>query len=154
MVGHVTYDQAEWRSGRERFEAGTPPIAEAIGLGAATRFLSDIGLEVVGETVRELHRYLLDRLRTCSGITIIDGGGMSGVLSINIQGVHPHDAATIFDQHDIALRAGGHCALPLMTELGTDSTIRCSLYLYNTREDIDRVIFVINRIQELFRQKT
>ena len=125
-----------------KFEAGTPPIAEAIGLAAAVDYLETFGLDAVRAHERALTAYALDRLREDHGSRLrihgpSDPARRSGVLSMALEGVHPHDVSQVLDQHAVCIRAGHHCAKPLMRLLGVGATARASLYLYNDRDDID-----------------
>ncbi len=125
-----------------KFEAGTPPIAEAIGLAAAVDYLETFGLDAVRAHERALTAYALDRLREDHGSRLrihgpSDPARRSGVLSMALEGVHPHDVSQVLDQHAVCIRAGHHCAKPLMRLLGVGATARASLYLYNDRDDVD-----------------
>jgi len=139
-----------------KFEAGTPPIAEAIGLGAAVEYLDAIGLERVHEHEAALAAYALDRLRDAYGdeITIFgpepDPQRRSGVISFSFAGVHPHDVAQVLDTRGICVRAGHHCAKPLMRCLGVGATTRASLYLYNDEEDVDALVDGLAEVRDLF----
>ena len=138
-----------------KFEAGTPPIAEIIGLGAAVRFLDSLGMKNIREHEISLTEYAFMKLKECHGDDIqihgpstIDSRG--GVLSIAYKDVHPHDLSQVLDQHGICVRAGHHCAKPLMRELGVGATARASLYLYNTESDIDILAEALGEAGELF----
>jgi cysteine desulfurase / selenocysteine lyase len=138
-----------------KFEAGTPPIAEIIGLGAAVRFLDSLGMKNIREHEISLTKYAFMKLKECHGDDIqIHGpseiGKRGGVLSLAYRDVHPHDLSQVLDQHGICVRAGHHCAKPLMRELGVGATARASLYLYNTESDIDILAEALGEAGELF----
>lgn len=135
-----------------RFETGTPPIAEAIGLGRALEFINEIGLENIHNYEKQLHNYAIDKLKNIEGITIYNKTSDVGIISFNIDGVHPHDAATFFDQASICLRAGHHCAQLITKWLKCVGTLRASFYIYNTYEDIDKFIEVIKQTVDFFKQ--
>lgn len=123
-----------------RFEAGTPNIEGAIGLGAAIDFLNAVGMERIAAHERELMEYLQDTMREIEGIEIYGKDpNKSGAFSFNIRGAHPSDVGTLLDNQGVAVRTGHHCAQPLMDRYGIPGTVRASLALYNTREDIDRL---------------
>jgi cysteine desulfurase/selenocysteine lyase len=153
MISDVTLFDATWADIPHRFEAGTPPIVEAIGLHAAIDYLDSIGMEQVLRHDRELTEIALDRLGDLPGLQIqgprdlIDRGG---VVSMVMDGVHAHDLATILDEGGVAVRAGHHCAKPLMRRLGVTATARASFYVYNTEEDIDALVTGLRRAGELF----
>ena len=134
-----------------RFEAGTPAIVEAIGLGAAADYLTGIGIERIGAHERALRAYASERLARIAGVRILGGGTrQAGIISFVLEGVHPHDIATILDQSGVAIRAGHHCAQPLMRRLGVPATARLSFGIYNTREDVDAMIEALGEVRELF----
>ena len=138
-----------------KFEAGTPPIAEIIGLGAAVRFLDSLGMKNIREHEISLTKYAFMKLKECHGGDIQIHGPSEiskrgGVLSIADKDVHPHDLSQVLDQHGICVRAGHHCAKPLMRELGVGATARASLYLYNTESDIDILAEALGEAGELF----
>ncbi|MFO4632533.1 MAG: aminotransferase class V-fold PLP-dependent enzyme [Actinomycetota bacterium] len=138
-----------------KFEAGTPPIAEIIGLGAAVKFLDSLGMKNIREHEISLTKYAFMKLKECHGDDIQIHGpseieNRGGVLSIAYKDVHPHDLSQVLDQHGICVRAGHHCAKPLMRELGVGATARASLYLYNTESDIDILAEALGEAGELF----
>ena len=138
-----------------KFEAGTPPIAEIIGLGAAVKFLDSLGMKNIREHEISLTEYAFMKLKECHGDDIQIHGPSDiekrgGVLSIAYKDVHPHDLSQVLDQHGICVRAGHHCAKPLMRELGVGATARASLYLYNTESDIDILAEALGEAGELF----
>ncbi len=136
-----------------KFEAGTPAIAEAIGLGAAVDYLSAIGMEMIAAHEREIVEYALERLEEIPGVTIFGppADHKGGVLSFTLNGVHAHDVAQILDQHGIAVRAGHHCAMPLHEKFGITATSRASFYLYNIPEEVDRLVEAIYKVKFLFK---
>jgi cysteine desulfurase/selenocysteine lyase len=153
MISDVTLHDATWAPIPHRFEAGTPPIIEAVGLHAAIDYLDSIGMDKVLEHDRELTEVALTRLGDVPGLhiqgpTTLDDRG--GVLSMSMDGVHAHDLATILDEQGVAVRSGHHCAKPLMRRLGVAATARASFYVYNTEEDIDALVSGLRRAGELF----
>ena len=135
-----------------RFETGTPPIAEAIGLGKALEFINEIGLENIHKHERQLHTYALNKLEEIKGITIYNKTSDVGIISFNVDGVHPHDAATFFDEANICIRAGHHCAQLITKWLKCVGTLRASIYIYNTYEDIDKFVEVVKQTVDFFKQ--
>jgi cysteine desulfurase/selenocysteine lyase len=143
MINEVRYDYADWTSLPWKFEAGTPNIAGAAGFSAALDYLNRIGMAAVREHELELTSYALNRIAEMPGIMVFgpaDARQKGGVISFNYSSIHPHDMATYLDSLGIAVRAGHHCAQPLMKRLGVTATARASFYIYNTREDVDRLI--------------
>lgn len=135
-----------------RFEAGTPAIAEAIGLKAAIDFLNALGMDKVEQYEKHLLDYATEKLKAIDGVHLIGTAPhRASILSFIIEGVHPHDAGTIFDHCGVAVRAGHHCAQPAMEALGLTATIRASLALYNTRDDIDVLVEAIHKTKEMFK---
>lgn len=153
MISNVTLQTATWAEIPHRFEAGTPPITEAVGLHAAIDYLDAIGMEKVFAHDAELTQIALERLSDVPGLqvqgpkTIEDRGG---VISMTMDGIHAHDLATILDDNDVAVRAGHHCAKPLMRCLGVAATARASFYVYNDTSDIDALVAGLRRAGELF----
>ena len=141
MINSVTMTKSTWNDIPYKFEAGTPNIAQAIGLGAAIDYINEIGLTNIQDYVKHLVKTALGKLRAIDGLTIYGHqvGESSSVISFNLEGVHPHDLAQFLDQDGIAVRAGHHCAQPIMDKLSVSSTIRASFYLYNTEEEIDKL---------------
>lgn len=153
MIDFVSLYDSTWKELPWKFEAGTPNIAGAIALGAAIDFLTEIGLEEIHQYEATLVAYVLPKLLAIDGLTIYgphDPKVHTGVLAFNIDGLHPHDTATALDMEGVAVRAGHHCAQPLMKDLNVPATARASFYLYNTKADADRLIAAIIATKEFF----
>jgi cysteine desulfurase/selenocysteine lyase len=153
MISRVTVSMTEWNELPWKFEAGTSSYVDAIGLGAAVDYLTDVGLERIHEHELSLVGYLLPRLKEIPGVTICGPKTLEsrvGVVSFNIEGIHPHDVATIFDREAVCVRAGHHCNQPLMTRLGVPATTRASFYLYNTIEECDALVRVVHSAKKVF----
>lgn len=153
MIADVTLEGATWAPIPHRFEAGTPPIIQAVGLHAAVDYLDAIGMDRVFAHDQELTRVALERLADVPGVRIHGPKGLEdrgGVISVTMDGAHPHDLATILDEGGVAVRAGHHCAKPLMRELGVAATARISFYVYNTVDDVDAAVRGLRRAGELF----
>jgi len=153
MILRVTLEKTEFQEPPHRFEAGTPDIAGAIGLGAAVDFIEELGRDNILEHEEALTGYGVDRLSRISGLRLLDAGQRRlGILSFDLEGVHPHDVAQVLDQHHVAVRAGHHCAQPLMEWFGLAGTTRASLGVYNDDRDIDRLAEAIEAAREMFRR--
>ena len=151
MIRTVSFEESTWNELPYKFEAGTPNIAGAIGLGAAIGFMTELGMEAIAAHEREVLTYATERLGELDGIRIIGTAPeKAGILSFVVEGVHPHDVGTIVDQHGVAIRAGHHCAMPLMRRYGVPATSRASLALYNTRSDVDALVEGLRRVKEIF----
>lgn len=150
MIDFVGLYESTWKELPWKFEAGTPIIAGAIGLGAAIDFLEDIGLETIEKYEHELASYALDKMSQIEGITIYGPKNRAGLVTFNIEDVHPHDLSTVLDAEGIAVRAGHHCAQPLMKWLNVSATARASFYLYNTEEEVDKLVAGIIKTKEYF----
>jgi cysteine desulfurase/selenocysteine lyase len=150
MIDFVGLYESTWKELPWKFEAGTPIIAGAIGLGAAIDFLQDIGLDNIEAYEHKLADYALQQLSEVEGITIYGPKHRAGLVTFNIEDVHPHDVATVLDAEGIAVRAGHHCAQPLMKWLNVSSTARASFYLYNTEEEVDKLVTGIIKTKEYF----
>ena len=153
MIRDVRLFESTWAPVPQKFEAGTPPFAEAVGLGAAVDYLSEIGMDQVLEHDRRLTAYALERLREIPGLAVqgpLDTADRGGVVSFDIPGIHAHDIATILDEHGVAVRAGHHCAKPLMRRLGLAATARASFYIYNDAEDVDALVEALGAARRLF----
>lgn len=152
MIERVTFEHTTFNRLPYKFEAGTPHIAGAIGLGAAVAYLNSLGRTAVAAYEDELLQYATERLQEIPGLRLIGTAPHKvSVLSFVIDGVHPYDAGTLLDQMGIAVRTGHHCAQPLMDWLGLSGTIRASLALYNTREEIDALVTALYRVIRLLR---
>jgi cysteine desulfurase/selenocysteine lyase len=151
MIKEVTFEKATWHDIPWKFEAGTPNIAGAIGLAAAVQFIGSIGFDKIQENERKLNLYALEELRKISGLEIIGPQeNRVGVISFALNSIHSHDIATILDQNNVAVRAGHHCTMPLMQYLGLSGTTRASFGMYNTMEDVDRLMSGIKEVQKIF----
>lgn len=151
MIRSVTFEKTTYNTVPDRFEAGTPHIAGVIGLGAAIEYVNEIGLEAITTYERELLAYATDQLSRISGLRLIGTAKeKAGVLSFVVDGIHPHDLGTLLDNEGIAIRAGHHCAQPLMSRFGVPATARASLAFYNTRADIDALAAGIHQAIEFF----
>ena len=154
MIDFVTLYESTWKELPSKYEAGTPNIAGAIALGAAIDYLNEIGMETIHHYEQELVAYVLPKLHEIEGITTYgpqDPEHHTGVIAFNLEGVHPHDVATALDMEGVAVRAGHHCAQPLMNYLNLPATARASFYFYNTKEDADRLIEAIQATKEFFK---
>jgi cysteine desulfurase / selenocysteine lyase len=151
MIASVSFEKTTYNRLPFRFEAGTPNIAGVVGLGAAMDYLTEIGLDSISAYEEELLDYGTERLRSIPGLRIVgEARHKASVLSFVLDGVHPHDIGTILDQEGVAVRTGHHCAQPVMDRFGIPATARASLALYNTREDIDRLVSGLNTVREVF----
>lgn len=153
MIDFVGLYESTWKELPWRFEAGTPIIAGAIGLGAAIDFLEEIGLDTITEHEHKLAAYAMEKMSTVDGLTIYgpkSAENRAGVITFNIEDVHPHDVATVLDAEGIAVRAGHHCAQPLMKWLNVSATARASFYLYNSEDDVDKFVDGIVKTKEYF----
>ncbi|HYL48641.1 MAG TPA: cysteine desulfurase [Stellaceae bacterium] len=151
MIEHVTFEKTSFQRPPYRFEAGTPDISGAIGLAMALDYIEALGREAIFAHEEELTGYGVDKLSRLPGIRLVEAGQRRlGILSIDVQGVHPHDLATVLDQHHVAVRAGHHCAQPLMDRLGLAGTTRASLGIYNNARDIDALAAALTAAQKLF----
>jgi cysteine desulfurase / selenocysteine lyase len=157
MIRSVLYDSYTWNDLPWKFEAGTSDIAGGIGFGAAVDYLDYFGMESIRNHEKELTQYALEKLKEIKGVTVYgpsqkDIESRSGVIAFSIDKVHPHDVAQVFDAEGVAIRAGHHCAMPLVTQkLGIPALSRISFYLYNTESEIDTAIDAIKKVKELFR---
>ena len=144
----TTYHDLPWK-----FEAGTQAIAEVIGLGAAVDYLNALGMEAVRTHEREITEYAFEALSDIDGLTLYGPppSRRAGVISFSLAGIHPHDLATIADRDQVCLRAGHHCAMPLMTRLGVAATARASFYVYTQKDEVDRLVGSIKEAQRIFK---
>jgi cysteine desulfurase / selenocysteine lyase len=153
MISSVSAEETRWAQSPAKFEAGTSNIAEAIGLGAAVDFLQDIGMDRVREHERELAGYAIERLTAVPGVTIHgprDPAERGALVSFALDGVHPHDVAEILGRDGVCVRAGHHCAQPLMRFLGVGATSRASFGVHNTHEDVDALIAGLDKVKAVF----
>jgi cysteine desulfurase/selenocysteine lyase len=152
MIRKVTLEHTTWNELPAKFEAGTAPIAEAVGLGAAIDYVGEVGLDALERYERELLDYALPRLAEVPGLKLFGppADQRAGILSFELEGVHPHDVAQILDWEGVAVRAGHHCNQPLMTKLGVPATTRASFYLYTLREEIDRLVEGLHKVRQTF----
>jgi cysteine desulfurase / selenocysteine lyase len=150
MIDFVELYDSTWKELPWKFEGGTPIIGDAIALGAAIDYLEQIGMENIERHEKEITSYALEQLKTIEGIDIYGPQHRGGLVTFNLTGVHPHDVATALDTEGIAIRAGHHCAQPLMKWLECTATARASFYLYNTKEEIDILISALHKTKEFF----
>ena len=153
MIHKVGRDEITWAKLPAKFEGGTPAIAEAVGFAEAVRWLDGVGLDAAHAAELELTAYGIERLAEVPGLRLFGppaGEDRGGILSFELDGVHPHDVSEILDRHGVAVRAGHHCAQPLMERLGVPATTRASLAVYNTRGEIDRLVEGLADAREIF----
>ncbi len=152
MIDFVGLEDATWTDLPTKFEAGTPLIAEAIGFAEAIRYIDELGLEEIHQHEYELVNYAYNEMSKIEGLEIYGPSPekRAGLITFNVEGVHPHDLATALDSEGVAVRAGHHCAQPLMKWLNQSSTARASFYVYNTTEDVDKLIQALYRTKEFF----
>jgi len=151
MINSVNMDESTWNEVPWKFEAGTPNIAQVIGLGAAIDYIEKIGIENIHQHEQELLHYGLDLLDQNKDVTLYGGAeNRGGVISFNVKNIHPHDLAKFLDTDGICIRAGHHCAQPIMNKLGLSATARASFYLYNTKEDIEKLVESIKKTVRIF----
>ncbi len=155
MIRQVTLEGAQWNDLPWKFEAGTPAIAQAIGFGVAVDYLKTLGMEQVRQHEVELTAYALDRLSQVEGVNILGPHNIKirgGAVSFTFGDIHPHDLASMLNYHNIAIRAGHHCAQPLHDKLGLSATARASFYVYNTAEEIDRLAEGLEAARKVFEE--
>ena len=153
MIASVDFQTATWNELPAKFEAGTPMVAEAVGLGAAVDYLAGLGMDSVRAHERALTAYMLERLAQVPGLSVVgpaEAGARGGLASFTIEGMHPHDIAELADRSGVCIRAGHHCAQPLMRCLGVDATARSSVGVYNEPADIDALVESLIRGREVF----
>jgi cysteine desulfurase / selenocysteine lyase len=152
MIRSVTFEKTEYNDLPYKFEAGTPNIAGAIGMGAALEYVESIGIEAIAAHEADLLDYATAQVSAIPGLRIIGTAReKAAIVSFTLDGVHAHDVGTILDNNGVAIRAGHHCAMPVMEQFGISGTARASFALYNTREDVDALISGIHRVQRMFR---
>ena len=151
MIASVSFERTTYLEPPHRFEAGTPDISGAIGLGYALDYIDGLGREAIREHEDALTGYALRQLSGLPGVSVVGGGQRQlGVISFTIEGIHPHDVGQVLDQNNVAVRAGHHCAQPLMDRLGVAGTTRASFGVYNDEADVDALVAAIKKAQELF----
>jgi len=151
MIRTVAFEQTTFAPSPQRFEAGTPNIAGAVGLGAAIEYVRGIGLERIAAHEHALLEQATAALADIRGLRLVGtAANKAGILSFLVDGIHPHDLGTILDSEGVAIRAGHHCAMPLMTRLGIPGTARASFALYNSPADIDALVAAIHKAQRMF----
>ena len=150
MIRSVSMEKTTWNELPYKFEAGTPAIAEAVGFGAAIDYVSAVGLEAIEEHEHEVLAYALGRLGELSWIEVYGPPPerRAGIVSFNVEGVHPHDVAQVLDWEGVAVRAGHHCTQPLMSKLGVSATTRASFYLYSIPEEVDRLVDGLHKVKK------
>ena len=154
MVDSVTMESATWAATPRKFEAGVPNMAQAVGLSAAIDYLNHIGMHNIAQHEQDLTSYLLKGIIGISGVKVVgpvDMKDRGGVVSFTVDGVHPHDVGQVLDQYGIAVRTGHHCAWPLMRKLNLVGTTRASLYLYNSKSDVDSLLESIEKVKSYFK---
>ena len=151
MISSVTFEKSEYNIVPFKFEAGTPNITGAVGLGAAIEYLEQLDWAAVQAYEHELHQYAAERLTAVPGVRLVGTASQkASVLSFVMETVHPHDIGTILDQEGVAIRTGHHCTQPVMQRLGIPATARASLAFYNTREEIDALVAALDKVREIF----
>ena len=151
MISSVTFEKTTYNVVPYKFEAGTPDIAGAIGLGAALEYIGDLGMDKIAAHERELLAYATEAVGAIPGVRLIGTAReRAGVLSFMLEGVHPHDLGTILDREGIAIRTGHHCAQPVMDRFGIPATARASFAVYNTKEEVDALVEGIRAAREVF----
>lgn len=156
MISYVGFDTIRWNEVPLKFEAGTPAFVEAIGLGAAVDYLSQLGMEAVRAHEHEITSYALERMAEIPGVTIYgpnDASVRGGVVTFNVDKIHPHDLATLLDQEGVAIRAGHHCAQPLHQRLGLPATARASFYVYSQLHEVDALVEAIYKAKVTLQRK-
>lgn len=154
MIDFVYESHSTWIELPWKFESGTPNIAGAIALGAAIDYIQELGIDQIHQHEAELIDYVMPKLQNIEGLTIYgpkDNKKRSGVIAFNIEGLHPHDVATALDMEGVAVRAGHHCAQPLLNYLDTPATARASFYIYNTKADCDKLVEALQKTKEFFK---
>jgi cysteine desulfurase/selenocysteine lyase len=154
MISRVDFESSTWNELPWKFEAGTSPIAEGVGLGEAVDYLSALGMERVRAHEKDLTAYALERLPEVEGLRLFgprDVERRGGVVSFELEGMHPHDIAELCDREAVCIRAGHHCAMPLMRQMGVPATARASFHVYNSKEDIDRLVDALHKARDVFK---
>ena len=155
MIEYVYEQETTFAELPAKFEAGTQNVGGAVGLSAAIDYINYIGMDTIADIEKELTNYLFDKLSKLEFVTIYGPRNLehkAGVISFNINGVHPHDVASVLDSIGVCVRSGNHCAQPLLRKMDIDSTVRASLYMYNTKEDIDKLVIGLNKTYDMFKK--
>ena len=155
MIEYVYEQETTFAELPAKFEAGTQNVGGAVGLAAAIDYINNIGMDTIADIEKELTKYLFDELSKLEFVTIYGPRNLehkAGVISFNINGVHPHDVASVLDSIGVCVRSGNHCVQPLLRKMDIDSTVRASLYMYNTKEDIDKLIIGLNKTYDMFKK--
>ena len=155
MIEYVYEQETTFAELPAKFEAGTQNVGGAVGLAAAIDYINNIGMDTIADIEKELTKYLFDELSKLEFVTIYGPRNLehkAGVISFNINGVHPHDVASVLDSIGVCVRSGNHCAQPLLRNMDIDSTVRASLYMYNTKEDIDKLVIGLNKTYDMFKK--
>ena len=151
MISSVTFEKSTWAKLPHKFEAGTPAIAQAIGLGAAIDYVTALGLQQIGAHENDILNYGTQQLSSIDGLRLVGTApAKASVLSFTLDFAHPHDIATVIDRAGVAVRAGHHCAQPLMARMDVPATVRASIGVYNTRADIDALVAALGEVSEIF----
>jgi cysteine desulfurase/selenocysteine lyase len=151
MIERVTLERTTWAAPPARFEAGTPPIAEVMGLAAAIDYVESVGLGAIGIWESELLARATELIGALSGVRLVGTARKkAGVLSFVLEGIHPHDVGTVLDDEGVAVRAGHHCAQPVMQRFGIPATVRASFAFYNTLDEIDVLVRGVERARKVF----
>lgn len=152
MIEFVGDERTTWNTLPRKFEAGTPNVGAAVGLAAAVSYLNDIGMDAVRQHEQALTAATMAQLGSVPGVRLYGppAGERSGVVSFTVEGIHPHDIATVLDGEHVCVRAGHHCAQPLMRRFGIPATVRASFFLYNDASDVDALVAAVGRAQALF----
>jgi len=151
MIKEVTLNSTSWADLPWKFEAGTPNVAGAIGFAKAVEYINKIGLNKIQKQEKEVTDYAINQLRNIPELTIYGPKTRAGLVSFNLDGIHPHDVSTILDRYGVAVRGGHHCAMPLMRELNIQGNVRASFYFYNTKKDVDILVKALKKVKEVFR---
>jgi cysteine desulfurase/selenocysteine lyase len=153
MIKKVTFEESQWNDLPWKFEAGTPVIAQGIALAEAADYLDDIGLDNIARHENEIAQYALERFAEFDDVEVYGppaGERRGGLVSFNLESVHAHDLSSILNDHAVAIRAGDHCTQPLHDVLGVPASSRASFYVYNTRDEVDKLIEAIDDARQLF----
>ncbi|HTL71626.1 MAG TPA: aminotransferase class V-fold PLP-dependent enzyme, partial [Candidatus Eisenbacteria bacterium] len=152
MIETVTLERSTWAKPPAKFEAGTPAIAEIVGLGAAIEYVESVGLDAIRAQEEDLLRYATEKLSAVAGLRIIGTAEeKASLVSFVLDDVHPHDVGTVLNEEGIAVRAGHHCAMPTMKRFNVPATTRASFAFYNTREEVDALVRGLAKVKELFK---